>query len=478
MNRIKFFAAAAALMFCGALQAKVTLPSVISDNMVLQQNSQAALWGTARPGAKVTVVTSWDKAKATAVADAADGRWSLTVATPAAGGPYEITVSDGEKLTLRNVLIGEVWIASGQSNMEMAVAGYTSQPVKGGAEAAMSSRASRQIRICNVAHQSSTTLCDNTQGSWEACSPATVFGTSATAWFFADALEKALDVPVGIVACSWGGSTMQTWMSYDLLKADFPEIDLGSVEGTHPVKVESQDACLLYNGMLAPIAPYTCRGFLWYQGESDHENPELYIRMQTAFAGMLRTLFKVPDAPFYYVQIAPYSYSAPDSFLGGYFYEAQQKCLQTIPHSGMVTTCDIGEENVIHPSHKKEVGQRLAYLALGHDYGFDFLCPDAPTYSSVTFENGRAHVFFNVDERQLSPLGVPLEGFEIAGADRVFHKAEAAVDLARNSSVIVFSSEVPEPVAVRYCFRNWCRGNLYNSCGMAAAPFRTDDWNL
>ena len=476
MKRYLFFVALATLLACGTLQAKITLPSVIGDNMVLQQQTDAALWGKAEPGRKVTVKTSWNKKTVRTTADPQTGQWLVRVATPAAGGPYEITISDGEKITLKNILVGEVWFASGQSNMEMPVMGFPGQPAEGGAEAIVSARRDRPIRVCNVQKQSTVEVMEDVPCKWEENTPGAVAATSAAAWFFADAVQTALGVPVGIIHSSWGGSNIETWIPYEVLKEQFPEVDLGSVEGTHPVKSANHDGCLLFNGMVAPLLPYTIKGILWYQGEANRGAPAQYIRLQTAYVQAMRERFQVPDAPFYFVQIAPWPYGGPQSFDSGYFFEAQQKSLETIPHSGMAVTCDIGDYGTIHPPKKREVGQRLAWLALEHDYGFDAIKADAPTYAGVTFQDGKAVVTFNVDNLCLAPIGTPLEGFEIAGEDRVFHKADAMIDGGNYKRVVVSCAEVPAPVAVRYCFRNWCKGNLYNTYGVPAAPFRTDNW--
>jgi sialate O-acetylesterase len=192
----------------------------------------------------------------------------------------------------------------------------------------------------------------------------------------------------------------------------------------------------------------------------------------------MRELFEVPEAPFYFVQIAPYPYGEPNGWTSGYFCEAQERSLDVIPHSGMVTTLDIGEYGTIHPCQKQEVGYRLAYLALFNDYGVKGINPVAPTYKEVKFENGNAIVTFDThDNMGLSPCGVELEGFEIAGADKVFHPATGHV-LSWNNQIVVNSPDVTEPVAVRYCFRNWGVGTLFNNYGIPVGPFRTDDWNL
>lgn len=468
----------AVLLFSGmTAKAEITLPSVISDNMVLQQQTDAAIWGVADCGKKVTVSTGWDNASYSAKADAKTGKWILRVKTPSAGGPYTITISDGTPITLKNVLIGEVWFCSGQSNMEMPVKGYGSQPARGGMEAIVSAKPSRQIRMCNIVRKSSTQLMDATVGSWVEHTPENVGNTSATAYFFADALERAIDVPVGIIVSCWGGSSIETWLNRETIEKLFPEFSLDHLDGKAEIKINNQDPCLLFNGQVSPIVPYSFKGMLWYQGETNRGRAQQYIRLQTEYVNMMRDLFKAPEAPFYFVQIAPFPYNDPNSFESGYFCEAQAKTLETIPYSGMAVTCDIGEAGTIHPCRKQEVGQRLAYLALAHDYGFgNAISADAPTYKDVEFKEGKAWLSFNMDELGLAPMGVDLPGFEIAGADKVFKPAKAF--LFWGNKVIVSSEEVPEPVAVRYCFRNMCTGGLYNNFGIPVGPFRTDDWNL
>lgn len=461
-------------VFSVATSATVTLPSLIGDNMVLQRNTTAMLWGTASPGAVVKVRPSWTDAVTTVTAGS-DGKWQAGVATPDAGGPYEIVLDDGTETVLHNVLIGEVWFASGQSNMEMPVKGYGSQPVDGAADVIIGASASRELRICNIRRTSSLTEMDSSVGGWSEQNPGTVAETSATAYFFADALQSALGIPVGIVVSSWGGSTIQTWLSREVVESGFPEFSTSHLDGTTAVKREHQDPCLLYNGQVAPLVPFTFKGFIWYQGEANRANPEQYIRLQTAYVKMMREKFRVPDAPFYFVGIAPYPYGKPDDWGRGYFVEAQQASLGTILHSGMVETCDVGAANVIHPARKREVGRRLALLALNRDYGLDAIPADAPRYRSVEFRDGKALVRFDVDAMGLAPLGINVPGFEIAGADKVFHKADAYV--TKGKFVEVSSPLVESPEAVRYCFRNWCVGGLFNNYGMPAFSFRTDEWD-
>lgn len=466
----------AACLVCGSMaEAKVQLPSIISDNMVLQQQTDAALWGTAEPGAKVTVKASWDKkAKYSTTADKETGRWMLKVATPEAGGPYEIRISDGEAVTLKNVLIGEVWFCSGQSNMEMPMKGYGSQPALGSEDVIVGAKASRQLRICNVSKQSSTAPKDSCEAVWNENTPEAVANTSATAYYFADALQAAIDVPVGIIVSCWGGTPINTWMSREVIEKEFPNFSTLHLDGKAPMRNNFQEPCLLYNGMVHPLEPYTFKGMIWYQGEADLYNPDLYIRMQKSYVEMMREKFQVPEAPFYFVQIAPWWYGNTEGDHVGKFNVAQQKSLSVIPFSGMAPTCDIGECYVIHPRNKQAVGKRLAFQALTKNYGFDkAIEADGPAFKSVEYKDGKAFVKFST-RNGLSPLNEQVSGFEVAGADKIFHPAEAYV--RENGIVEMSCAEVPEPVAVRYCFRNWCVGTVFNCSGIPALPFRTDDW--
>lgn len=459
--------------------AKVELPNFIGDNMVLQQQASVAVWGKAAPGKTVTVCPGWTRAKTSVKADAATGKWFARIDTPAAGGPYDIVISDGEKLTVRNVMIGEVWFCSGQSNMEMPVKGYGSQPAEGAVDFIVRARPDRPIRMCKINRISRTSPQDtvSTEG-WKVHDPEAVANTSATAYFFAEYLQGVLGIPVGILETDWGGSSIEAWMDENTIRSKFGgEFDLEYLRtGKVNPKLVHKEPCLLYNGQVHALVPYTFKGMLWYQGETNRDRPEQYIRLQTAYVEMMRSLFEVPDAPFYFVQIAPYSYGDPSGWTSGYFYEAQQKTLATIPHSGMAATVDIGELGTIHPHQKATVGKRLALLALQHDYGVGGIEADAPTYKSFTVENGRAVVSFNAGKLGLNPMGQDLDGFEVAGEDRVFHPAKAR--RKDGSRFILTCEEVPNPVAVRYCFRNWGVGTVFNAFGIPLLPFRSDDWDL
>ena len=474
MKRLSAIAAVLAIV-SASVDAKVKLPSIFGDNMVLQRQTEVAVWGVA-DGKTVTVSGSWAPDAKVSVNVGKHGKWSARIATPEAGGPYELKVSDGEELVLHNVLVGEVWLCSGQSNMTMPIRGFSSQPVEGAMEEIVSARPSVPIRMFAVKHKVSITPEEDCEGSWKENNSEAVAVTSATAYFFAKRLQQMLEVPIGIINTDWGGTLIESWMSREVLEKEFEgEFKLDFLDDKLPDYKPHRVPCTLFNGMVAPLAPFTFRGIIWYQGEANRDKPELYSRLQPAYVRMMRKVFQNPDAPFFFVQIAPYSYGKPDSFESGYFYEAQEKTLHKIPHSGMAPTVDLGERDVIHPRRKKEVGDRLAFLALSDTYGFRGFNAHAPTFESVEFNGSEAVVCFKVSTLGLAPIGETLTGFELAGEDRVFHPALAKV--TKKKYISIKSAAVPEPVAVRYCFRNWCEGTVFNAYGIPLLPFRTDDWD-
>lgn len=454
-----------------SLEAKITLPSVIGDNMVLQQKTDAALWGKADPGSNVTIKASWAE-KAVSVTASADGRWEARIATPEAGGPYTLEISDGEAVVLNDILVGEVWFCSGQSNMEMPVKGFDNQPVEGSADIIMNARPDRPIRMCTVQKKVSYTPLEDCTAKWEKNTPQSVCEASATAYFFADYLQKTLGVPVGILIADWGGTPIEAWMDKETI-GGFPEFDLSYMDNPEQ-KCEPWMPFSLFNGMVAPVIPYAVKGFLWYQGEANRERSEQYARLLPAYADMMRGKWGNDSMPFYYVQIAPFNYAGPDDIQGALLREAQMKCLETIPHSGMAVTLDIGDYDCIHPAKKAEVGKRLAWLALTNDYGIKGINPDTPVYKSMEVTGNKAVLTFNAGFMGLAPLGHALTGFEVAGADKVFHTANARI--VGFDKVEVSCEEVPSPVAVRYCFKDAVMPSLYNGSGVPASSFRTDSW--
>ena len=474
MKKIVLLTAILFPLVSASLKAKVEMPSVFSDNMVLQQNEQVAFWGKAS-GKKVTITASWEKKKTVVIPDA-DGKWFTRIQTPQAGGPFEITISDGEKMVLHNVLVGEVWFCGGQSNMEMPMRGWAGQPVEHSTDYIMRAKPSVPIRICNIPKRNSVKPLEWSEGSWQENTPETVASSSAVAYFFACKLYEILDIPIGIISDNWGGSSIETWIPREAFEKELPgEFDLSFLDKGEVDKKNHKSPCILYNGMVAPLVPFTFKGIIWYQGEANRTRAEQYTRLQPLYVKKMREVFNNPKAPFYFVQIAPYRYGgSAKAFTFGYFNEAQQKTLALIPHSGMVPTVDLGCELFIHPPKKMEVGNRLAYHALVENYGLKGIKPDAPSYTSVEFKDSVAVVKVNITDPGLLPAKVPVGGFEIAGEDRVFHPATA---VAYKDVITVSSDEVCAPVAVRYCFRNWSVGTLFNSVGIPLPPFRTDSWN-
>ena len=458
------------------IQAKVRLAPIFADNMVLQQRSEAAVWGKAEPGTKVKITTTWSKEKITAVADA-DGKWFTRIATPVAGGPYELTFNDGDKLTLKNVLIGEVWICSGQSNMAQQMKGYKGQPTAGAVDLILGADPSVPIRSCNLTRQRTFEPVDSCEAKWYVNNPEGVSEASATAYFFAKRVYESLRIPVAVINVSWGGTPIEAWMSREVLDKEFAgEFDMEPLlTKTWPEKKPHKVPTVLYNGMLKTIVPFTAKGFLWYQGCDNRLRYEQYKRLQPAFVKMLRQEWGNDKMPFYFTQIAPYQYDDPDKREGGYMMWAQAQTLHEIPYSGMATTHDAGESVCIHPANKKVVGDRLAYLALATDYGIKGFDARAPLAVSFEFENGMAVVSFEVGEMGLSPIALDLEGFELAGEDKVFYPATGRIRGDRQR-VKVQCPEVPNPVAVRYGMKNWSEASLYNCFGIPASPFRSDDW--
>lgn len=467
----KFLTALSFILLSTTVDAEVKLPPIFGDNMVLQQKSDAALWGSARPGTTVVISPSWSASKIKVKTDA-EGKWFTRVVTPASGGPYELTFDDGELLTLTNVMIGEVWICSGQSNMEMPLRGFVNQPVKGAAEYIATAVPSVPIRYCKLKKVSSLEPQPECEAKWCEHTSESLPELSAVAYFFAQMINRSQGVPVGLIVAAWGGSTIEAWMEKSIIEKDFAgELDLSAYKvGVLPEKYSYRLPGTLYNGMLNSVIPYTAKGFLWYHGEQNKERAEQYTRLQPAFVKMLREKWGDEKMPFYFTQIAPYGYRDP--MVGGTFMYAQSRTLKKIPNSGMACICDLGDQYCIHPSDKKEVGYRLAYFALANDYGVKGLEPQGPLYKDVTFSQGKAIVSFEVGPLGLSPINRNLSGFEVAGKDKVFYPAEAKIG-KDGKTVIAQSPEVPEPVYVRYGINGYCTASLFNNSGIPASPFKT-----
>jgi sialate O-acetylesterase len=456
------------------ITAQVKLPYFFSDNMVLQQQSNAAIWGWAKAGANISVTTSWNKKKYSTTSTA-DGKWKLKVATPAAGGPYEITVSDGKPVTLKNILIGEVWLCSGQSNMEMAMKGFRDQPITGSNDAIANSTNSN-IRLYNVPRSVQRLPQDTSKNSpWRLAAPEAVSNFSATAYYFGKILYEQLQVPIGLVNISYGGSPVEAFMDETTLKT-FPEIKVPAKTDTN--KLNNKVATVLYNGMLRPFLGYTIKGCIWYQGESNNDRPQQYETLFPAFVKQIREQSEQGDFPFYYCQIAPYNYNNYTAVNAvnnnsAYLRDAQRKALAKIPNSGMAVLMDIGEEFNIHPMVKATGSKRLAYMALTKTYGYKGFAGESPAYESMTINGNIVTIKFKNAPNGLTAFGKPLGLFEIAGSNKIFLPATAYV---MGGVVVVSAPDVKEPVAVRYAFKDFVVGDLFSTEGFPVSSFRSDDW--
>ena len=451
-------------------RAEIKLPSIFSDNMVLQQQSEVAVWGWAKPNAVVTITGSWDRKSCNAKSDA-QGYWRVKITTPAAGfTPYTLTVSgDGKAVTLRNILIGEVWVCSGQSNMAMTMSGCPDEPVAGGPEAIVSST-NTGIRCFTVARIAKVTPQDDCSGTWDIANPQTTPDFTATGYFFGRMINQVLNVPVGLINASSGGTSIQTWMTPHSLK-DFPEIPIPAPDADISIPYHIPTAH--YNAMIHPVEGYGIRGAIWYQGESNRSEPALYVKLFDAMVREWRQLWGVGEFPFYYCQIAPYNYGG--GLNSGYIREAQAKGMTTTPNTGMAVLMDAESSHTIHPAKKRDAGERMALWALAKTYGMEKMHYRSPELKTFEIEGRVAIVTFDLGAYPgLTTYGKEIQNFRIAGKDKQFYPAKAA---HVGNKVYLFSPFVTEPVAVRYCFDDTSATELFTVEGnLPVSSFRTDEW--
>ena len=475
-----------ALLFSAALlQAEnLRLAHIFSDHMVLQRNAYIPVWGWGEPGAKVKVTTHWNMFKyETKVA--ADGTWRVNVKTGEArskGGATMVIKSGKEEIRLNDILLGEVWICAGQSNMQMPVGGFGFQEVEGARDAILAAASyADRIRVFDIR----TPLCpdgpvDDVDAEWKRASAGVCAGTSAVAWFFATALASNLDVPVGIIVNPWGGSRIEPWMTRESIAASgISEEEQAFIDNLRETSPYPQMPVGIWNGRMAPIAGYGARGFIWYQGCANI-GQECYDKLQTAMVKLWREAWGNDDMPFLFTLLAPYEHGDVNGRARPHFVEVQLRSTKTTPDSYAICTETIGSKSTIHPPKKKEVGDMMALRALqnvyGQELGFDIELPELQSVECL--EDGRAKVTLTHVWSNLQSISArDIVGFELAGEDRVFHLAEAEVDWD-GQTVFVKCADVPRPVAVRYAFRNWMGANMQTSMGIPVPPFRTDDWDL
>ncbi|MBQ6861584.1 MAG: sialate O-acetylesterase [Alistipes sp.] len=475
MKLQKWIFIAVAMVWAWSSEAAIKLPAFFMDNMVLQQQTDAPVWGWATPKKEVRVAPSWTDEVYTTRADK-EGRWKVSIPTPKAGGPYEIRLSDGEELTLKNVMLGEVWICAGQSNMEMPMKGFKNQPVENGnLDAARGTNPN--IRLFTVKRNAQIAEVEDVVGKWEEARPLSIRDFSATAYYFGRMVEEVIDVPVGLICVAWGGSACEAWMTPDML-APFKQVTLPKTQ-QEVDKTQQRCPTALWNGMLRPLVGMAIRGAIWYQGCDNWNRAYYYADLNAAMIRGWREKWGIGDFPFYYCQIAPFDYDiitavGQPRYNSAYLREQQAKVEHMVPNTGMAVLLDVGMERGIHPYDKQTPGERLALHALAKTYGIEGIYCDAPILKEVEFKGDVVEVSFDRSSMWIScKHGFESKCFEVAGEDRVFYPAKAEV---KQKKMIVRSEQVKKPVAVRYGFKDWVVGDLYGSDGLPISSFRSDDW--
>ena len=463
--------------FATSAGARVRLPHLLGDGMIVQQQTDVRLWGWDKPGTTVKATTSWSDQTATAKTDK-NGKWILTVRTPKAGyTPLSITFDDGDgTTTLKDVLAGEVWVCAGQSNMEMPLRGFDNCPVEGYNNEVVNAAQYKGIHYVKIPSVMSMQPLDDANCQWQTISPTTVGDCSATGYFFAQTVNRALDIPVGLILANKGGTRVESWLDADNLKK-YTDESLDSMTNVKKYPGDYLRPLVWGYGTFSPILNFTVKGILFYQGCSNVGAPgDQYSQRLKLLVEQWRRDFKLGQIPFYFVQIAPYYNGDVNGTAGPLLREQQLKASKIIPNSDIVCTEDLVypyETQQIHPTMKKPVGQRLAYIALHHDYGMASLMCESPQFKEMTISNDTCFVRLTNDYRAISRYE-DIQGFEVAGADKVFHPAKAFYDW--NKGLCITSPEVKAPVAVRYCFHNFQLGNVANGGGLPLFPFRTDNW--
>lgn len=484
-------------------RADVTLAPLFTDHAVFQRDKPLPVWGWADPEEHVTVTFGDQQVGATATSD---GRWLVVLsAVPASSNPTELTATGKTTARITDVVVGDVWLCSGQSNMEWPVRRAQN------AEQEIATANYPLIRHTKIKQTVADTPADKVEASWVVCSPATVGDFTAVGYFFARDLQPRLNVPIGLINSTWGGTPVESWMSpaayasnpaFGVVKQRWQQ-----VLAEYPQKKTEYEAALakwtaaeaaakaqnqkfndprpsgpqgpghsytpsgLFNGMINPLIPGALRGFLWYQGETNTSHPPEYADLFSAMIRSWREHFGQGELPFFWVQLAPYKYSDPFALECAAVREAQTRTL-SLPMTGQALTIDIGDKNDIHPRNKQEVGRRLALLARAKTYGMpvDF---SGPVFAGISHEGSVLRVRFTHAGTGLTARDKPVQSLQIAGADRRFYPATARIE---GDSILVSAKEVPAPVAVRYAWFNAPEANLYNGAGLPATPFRSDDW--
>ena len=458
----------------------LTLSHLFTDHAVLQQQTQVPVWGWGDPGKMVEV--RWDgKSYKTSVK--ADGSWRVEIPTGKAdGAAYTLTVKSGkESLTVNDIVLGEVWICSGQSNMEMPISGFGFQEVEGATEAIMEApETASQVRVFDIKTPKCTQPQADVDAAWAYSDGAVTAKTSAVAYFFAKRLSKSLGVPVGILVNAWGGSRIEPWMTREVIDAaGLTEQELKALYAIEEQPERWPETPeLIWNGRVKPIAGYAAKGIIWYQGCSNMDQPHCYDKLQKAMVEMWRKEWG-RELPFIFTLLAPHDHGDSDGRWRAFFVENQLHTEEILDKSWAVCTETLGNKVTVHPAQKKEVADMMVQRALQNVYDiYSGVSIELPRLKEVVFEeDGTAKVTLTqVWSNLMSISARDIIGFELAGEDRQFHLATAQVDWD-GGTILVRCPEVPRPIAVRYGWRNWMGANLQKSNGIPVPPFRSDDWD-
>ena len=460
----------------------IELGAPFCDNMILQREMTVPVWGWSKPGTKITVEFAGQKVSAEA---GKDGKWTLKLKPLKANAePAEMTItdSDGKKVLLKNVLVGEVWVCSGQSNMDWPV-----KSLQGRYQEEIAAAKDSALRLGRVKPLYAARPLEQTEVSWQPCTPAQALEFSAVALFFGRKLREQLKVPVGVLQSARGGSPVEAWMSEETLRREFPEFNAalepfakvvketgGVFESREKSKVHGiiqRTPTVFYNTQIRPLIPFGIRGVIWYQGESNVGRAEQYARLFPTMIRQWRSEWGQGDFPFYFVQLAP---CGDKENAGAFLREAQMKSL-AVPNTGMAVIMDLGDAGNIHPLEKKPVGERLASLALAKQHGRNDLVYSGPVYTKYSIEGSSIRLYFDHPGGGLAARdGKALTHFSIAGDDKKFIEATALIE---GDTIVVSSPAVSKPVAVRFAFGSADIPNLMNKAGLPASSFRTDNWH-
>jgi len=448
------------ILISGTMMANVSLPNIFGDNMVLQRNSEVKIWGWGNPKEEIKLVSSWNNQEYKVTANN-QAQWELKIKTPEAGGPFTISIKGYNEVVLKNILIGEVWVCSGQSNMEMSA----SWGIDNGEEEAKNAT-NPNIRFFMVPKLTATTPQNNLLGNWTESTPETMKNFSAVGYFFAKRLREDLkNVPIGLISSNWGGTPAEIWMPEEVIQND--AILLENAKKLNEQEYGPRQPGRAYNAMIYPFVGFKIAGTLWYQGESN-VGSEVYDKTLSALITSWRKVWQ-EDFPFYFVQIAPYK-TGSNNFSNVTVRNSQRKVLQQVNTTGMVVISDVSDTIDIHPKDKKSVGIRLANLALANTYKKNIGLVNGPLFKDVKIEKNKAIVSFN-DADGLYFKNKTSNQFEVAGVDGIYYSAEASI---KNNQVILTSKKVTSPAKVRFAWGNTIQSDLFNKVNLPASCFITE----